>query len=40
LTYGTVEDLKALERIVGKDNFCEVLDEAPPGIFDARSWAY
>jgi hypothetical protein len=40
MTYGTVEDLKALEGILGKDNFCEVLDEAPPGIFDARSWAY
>ena len=40
MMYGTVEDLKALEGILGKDNFCEVLDEAPPGIFDARSWAY
>ena len=40
MTYGTVEDLKALGSIVGKDELCEVLDNAPPGIFDARSWAY
>ncbi|MGA2936088.1 MAG: hypothetical protein ABSF52_03200 [Syntrophobacteraceae bacterium] len=40
MTYGTVEDLKALRGIVGRDEFREVLDNAPPGIFDARSWAY
>ncbi len=40
MTYGTVEDLKALTGIVGKEDFSEVLDNAPPGIFDARSWAY
>jgi hypothetical protein len=40
MTYGTVEDLQALEGIIGKDEFCEVLENAPPGIFDARSWAY
>ena len=40
MTYGTVEDLKALEGIVGPDEFREVLENAPPGIFDRRSWAY
>ncbi len=40
MTYGTAEDLKALKGIVDKDEFCEVLDKAPPGIFDARSWSY
>jgi len=25
---------------VGKDEFREVLDKAPPGVFDVRSWAY
>jgi len=40
MTYGTVEDLQALEGMVGKEDFCEVLDKAPPGIFDPRSWAY
>lgn len=40
MTYGTIEDLKSLKGIVGKEEFSEVLDNAPPGIFDARSWAY
>ena len=40
MTYGTVEDLRALQGIIGPDEFREVLDHAPPGIFDARSWAY
>lgn len=40
MTYGTVEDLAALEGVVGEKEFCEVLDKAPPGVFDARSWAY
>jgi hypothetical protein len=40
MVFGGVEDLKALQGIVGKDEYCEVLDHAPPGVFDARSWAY
>ena len=40
MTYGTAEDLKALKDIVSADEFCKVLDKAPPGIFDERSWAY
>lgn len=40
MTYGTVEDLQALSGIVGPDEFRKVLEQAPPGIFDARSWAY
>ena len=40
MTFGTPEDLKALQGIVGKDEFCEVLEKAPPGVFDVRSWAY
>jgi hypothetical protein len=40
MTYGTVEDLKALDGIVGQDDYCEVLNHAPPGIFDSPSWAY
>ncbi|MEQ8253517.1 MAG: hypothetical protein ABRQ28_02905 [Smithellaceae bacterium] len=40
MSIGTVDDLKALQGIVGKDEYCEVLEKAPPGIFDARSWAY
>jgi hypothetical protein len=40
MVFGSVEDLAALRRIVGKDEYREVLQHAPPGIFDARSWAY
>jgi hypothetical protein len=40
MTYGTVEDLQALEDVAGPNEFREALDHAPPGIFDARSWAY
>ena len=40
MTYGTPEDLRALDGIVGLDEFQEVLDNAPPGVFDTRSWAY
>jgi hypothetical protein len=40
MTFGTPEDLKALQGIVSIDDFREVLEQAPPGVFDARSWAY
>ena len=40
MSIGTVDNLQALQGIVGKDEYCEVLEKAPPGIFDARSWAY
>jgi hypothetical protein len=40
MTYGTVEDLRALEGVAGQREFREALEQAPPGIFDARSWAY
>ena len=40
MVFGTVEDPRALRGIIGKDDYREVLEQAPPGIFDARSWAY
>lgn len=40
MTYGTVEDIAALQEVVGREGFREALEEAPPGIFDPRSWAY
>ena len=40
MTYGTVEDLRALEGVVDEELFREALDRAPAGIFDPRSWAY
>lgn len=32
--------LKALQGIAGTEEFREVLENAPAGVFDARSWAY
>lgn len=40
MTYGTIEDLKALQAVIEMAELCEVLDHAPAGIFDPRSWAY
>jgi len=40
MTYGTVEDLRVVESVVGEKEFLETLDRAPAGIFDPRSWAY
>jgi hypothetical protein len=40
MTYATHEDMKAIRRHVSDEDFPEALDRAPPGIVDARSWAY
>ena len=39
MTYGTADDLAAVSGVIGRDDLCEVLDNAPPGVFDPRSWA-
>ncbi|MBF0516942.1 MAG: hypothetical protein HQK97_07475 [Nitrospirae bacterium] len=39
MTYGTVEDLAVIETLVGEEDYCEVIDHAPSGVFDRRSWA-
>ena len=40
LTYGSMEDVAALREQMSLDDIAKALDNAPPGIFDARSWAY
>ena len=40
LTYGTADEIGVARRYVGAEDLCEVLENAPPGIFDERSWAY
>jgi hypothetical protein len=40
MTYGTGEDLSIVLRHFPKDALREVLDDAPPGVFDPRSWNY
>jgi hypothetical protein len=34
MTYGTIEDLRALKGVVGIDDYRHVLDHAPPGVSD------
>ena len=40
MTYGTVEDLAVARQRYDDDDLRGALRNAPPGIFDARSWAY
>lgn len=40
LTYGTFEDVKTLRRHFTDEELATALDEAPPGVFDGRSWGY
>ncbi|MGH8475207.1 MAG: hypothetical protein ACRER2_05455 [Methylococcales bacterium] len=40
LTYGAHEDTRILRSYYSDDELREALDQAPPGIFDPRSWAY
>lgn len=40
MTYGTVEDLRALDSVIGPNEFREALENAPPGVFGGRSWSY
>ena len=40
MTYGTPEDIAVVRRYVGDNDFREAIEHAPPGIMDARSWAY
>ena len=40
MTYGSLEDVVALQAVVGKEGFREAREQAPPGVFDPRSWAY
>ena len=34
------KDMQVIRRHVSWEDFLEALDRAPPGIIDARSWAY
>lgn len=40
LARATHEDMKILRSFLSDDDLREALDHAPPGIIDARSWAY
>jgi hypothetical protein len=40
LTYGVHDDVRMLRRYVSDRELIAALDQAPPGVFDGRSWAY
>jgi len=40
LTHGMPEDTHELRKQLSDDDLKQVLDIAPAGIYDARSWAY
>ncbi len=40
MTFGTVEDVKVVRQYLTDADFVEALKNAPPGIFDERSWTY
>ncbi len=40
LKFGTHEDVTTLRKFISDDELKEAVEHAPPGIFDARSWAY
>lgn len=40
MAHATIADLETLKPYVLPEDFQEALDKAPPGIIDARSWAY
>ena len=40
MTYALHQDMGVIRRYVTDDDLREALDNAPPGIIDARSWSY
>ena len=40
MTYGTHADVAVIRKHLTEDELREALSNAPPGIFDPRSWAY
>ncbi|MEZ6127787.1 MAG: hypothetical protein R3C59_03835 [Planctomycetaceae bacterium] len=40
MRYPAYHDMQVIRSYVSDDEFREVLQNAPPGIIDARSWAF
>jgi hypothetical protein len=40
MTYGTIQEIAIIRRHFTREQFLHALENAPPGVFDARSWAY
>lgn len=39
MTYATHEDMQIIRNYLSTDDLQDALTQAPPGIFDSRSWA-
>lgn len=40
MTYATIEEVAVVEKYFTTDDFRHALENAPPGVFDLRSWTY
>lgn len=40
MTFGSWDDMQVVSSTYGEDALRAVLADAPPGVFDRRSWAY
>ena len=40
MTFGALEDILTMLKYLSLDDFRKALEQAPPGIIDARSWNY
>ena len=40
MTFGDHADISVIRQYLSEEDFREAIENAPPGIFDARSWAY
>ena len=40
MTHGTYEEVKIAKKYFTKEDFRRALENAPPGVFNARAWAY
>jgi hypothetical protein len=40
MALGTWKDVRTAWRVFGEEAFQEALRQAPPGVFDPRSWTY
>ncbi len=40
MTFGSWKDMELVRSVYGMDALRAVLADAPPGVFDRRSWSY
>ena len=40
MTFGTWDDVQSVRARLGEKRFRQTLADAPPGVFDPRSWHY